>query len=81
MGIGMATLRAGPRVLAELPGEELVLLAPSGILLQWENVGERRSGDRPHLSIELELGKGAEPAAALTAWDALLATFRRRRGS
>jgi hypothetical protein len=78
---GVVTLRAGPRVLAELPGEELVLRSPSGIMLQWEHVGERRSGERPHLSIRLELGKGAETVAALAAWDTLLASFRRRRGS
>lgn len=78
---GVVTLRAGPRVLAELPGEELVLQSPSGMMLQWEHVGERRSGDRPNLSIRLELGKGAEPVAALPGWDALLASFRRRRGS
>ena len=78
---GVVTLRAGPRVLAELPGEELVLRSPSGIMLQWEHVGERRSGERPHLSIRLELGKGSETVAALAAWDTLLASFRRRRGS
>ncbi len=81
MGASVSTLREGPRVLAELPGEELVLAGPTSMMLQWENVGERRSGDKPHLSIRVELGKGVESAAALAAWDDLLATFRRRRGS
>jgi hypothetical protein len=80
-GAVVVTLRAGPRVLSDLSGEELVLEAPTGILLQWQHVGEQRSSERPYLSIALELGKGADPGAAFTAWDALLASFRRRRGS
>ena len=81
MGIPAAALRAGPRVLADLPGEELVLRAPSSAMLQWEYAGERRSGERPQVSIRMEIGAGAEIAAALAAWDALLASFRRRRSA
>lgn len=79
MGIPATALRAGPRVLADLSGEELALRAPAGAMLQWEYAGERRTGERPQLSIRMEIGEDAEVAPALAVWDALLASFRRRR--
>ena len=81
MGIPAAPRREGPRLLADLPGEELVLQSPTGVLLQWEYVGKPRSGEDPQVTIRLELGEGAELAPALPAWDAFLSSFRRRRST
>lgn len=81
VGVPVATRRAAPRELAGLAGEEVVLISPlgRGAVMQWAYVGRPRSAEHPSLSLQMEIEKGADPEPALAAWDALLASLRRRR--
>ncbi|AKT42612.1 T6SS immunity protein Tli4 family protein [Chondromyces crocatus] len=80
VGVIAFPIRSGPRMLADLPGEELILKHPAGGgLLQWEYIGQPRSSGYPHVSIRMELGEDAALDAALPLWDTLLTSFRRRR--
>jgi len=80
VGVPVVTRRAGPRELAGLAGEEVVLISPvgRGAAMQWAYVGRERSAEHPSLSIGMELREGVDPEPALATWDALLASLRRR---
>ncbi|EYF08095.1 T6SS immunity protein Tli4 family protein [Chondromyces apiculatus] len=80
VGVMAIATRSGPRMLADLPGEEVILKQPAGgALLQWEYVGEPRSSSHPHVSIRMELDDEVSLDATLPLWDMLLTSFRRRR--
>ena len=81
VGVPVATRRAGPRELAGLAGEEVVLISPvgRGAAMQWAYVGRARSAEHPYLSIQMELGVDVDAEPAMSTWDALLASLRRRR--
>jgi hypothetical protein len=72
-------LRSGRRDAGGHAGEELVMRsADGGLLLMWGTPGAPMSGEAPSIRIQLAL-RGADPDAALAAWDAILGSFARHR--
>lgn len=86
-----ATLRAAPRTLAGLAGEELLesVFEESGTLVygfQWETQGKQDSVYTPHMVLEMRTGQTAQDTvppslsqdAALGVWDAITDSIRIR---
>lgn len=76
----MTLLRAGPRTVGGLPGEEVVASfggagGSAELGLMWGYRGEDLAATRPQVQIEAH-SPGGDTTEVLTAWDELLTSFR-----